>query len=134
MQIPPVARIEKFSPAGRAYRKIRGDKYLAGLMHTLYDTKSLPFDLFCVSHEFTDRIIRDLPDLLGVKPDYGGDCRGIRDKATLEFIQNGFLCLRVDLNVRALITDVASKLQLIGKPAHEGPESDSLNDTVYTNL
>ena len=134
MQIPPVARIEKFTPAGRAYREIRGDKYLAGLMHTLYDTESLPIALLCVSHEFAGRIIRDLPDLLGVEPDYGGNCRGVRDKATLEFIQDGFLCLRVDLNVRALITDVTSKLQLIGKPAHEGPESDSLNDTVYTNL
>jgi hypothetical protein len=134
MQIPPVARIEKLTSAGRAYREIRGDKYLAGLMHTLYDAKSLPIDLFCVSHEFTGRIVRYLPDLRGVEPDYGGDCRCIRDKAPLEFIQNGFLRLRVNLNVRAFITDISPELQFIRKPAHKRSESDSLNDTVYTNL
>ena len=103
-------------------------------MHTLYDAKSLPIDLFCVSHEFTGRIVRYLPDLRGVEPDYGGDCRCIRDKAPLEFIQNGFLRLRVNLNVRAFITDISPELQFIRKPAHKRSESDSLNDTVYTNL
>ena len=118
MEVSFVRRVVHLPDAVLADRNVRRDEDLPPGLFALYDGKSV--------------IGRGFFQFLFVDPEDGGPARGLVPEQALKGFDLPLLPLRHDLDIGPLVADAAPDPGCRGMPVDGGPESDPLDDPVYT--